>query len=460
MTARAPWLAFLAASAAKVAFAGATALLADEAYYWVWSRRPALGYYDQPPMIAWLIAATTALLGDGELAVRLGAIACGAVGATALLPFARDRALHLLWWAGLAPLVGLTLFATADAPLLGGWAVALAAACRGGRWWLLAGLGAGVAFLSKYSGLAVLPLLVLAAGPRDWRTPWPWLAFGVLLACAAPNLAWNASHGWVSFAFQLREGLVNERAPGAYGVLAALGEQLAFTGGLAYAAYVGAAVTLRPRSWADDRALRLAWATSVPVSLLFLAAAPFAPSEAHWAAPALIGGGLLVAAATGPVGRLGRVGAWLAALLTAGAAVHVFVPVVRLTDDPAVRLSEGPLVADGVAAWALPEGATVGDPVPIGTLAVYTERYQEAAFVHYYAGIPARRLPGCGRDDEYGLTPAPIADRAVYVRPTRSGPAPECLTAVFADVSSPRAIAAPDPRGRRHRGWQLFEVAK
>ena len=52
----------------------------------------------------------------------------------------------------------------------------LAAACKGGRWWLLAGVAAAVAALSKYTGLLVLPLLILGAGRRDWRTPWPWAA--------------------------------------------------------------------------------------------------------------------------------------------------------------------------------------------------------------------------------------------------------------------------------------------
>ena len=34
-------------------------LYADEAYYWMWSRRLATGYFDHPPMVAWLIRAGT-----------------------------------------------------------------------------------------------------------------------------------------------------------------------------------------------------------------------------------------------------------------------------------------------------------------------------------------------------------------------------------------------------------------
>jgi len=45
-------------------------LSADEAYYWLWSLHPAAGYFDHPPMIAWLIRAGTALFGDTPFGVR------------------------------------------------------------------------------------------------------------------------------------------------------------------------------------------------------------------------------------------------------------------------------------------------------------------------------------------------------------------------------------------------------
>ena len=35
----------------------------DEAYYWVLSQKPALGYAFHPPMVAWLIALTRFVLG-------------------------------------------------------------------------------------------------------------------------------------------------------------------------------------------------------------------------------------------------------------------------------------------------------------------------------------------------------------------------------------------------------------
>ncbi|HKC37253.1 MAG TPA: hypothetical protein VKB95_14355, partial [Chitinophagaceae bacterium] len=47
-----------------------TELIADEAYYWVYSQFPAWGYFDHPPMIAVLIKCGYAIF-HNELGVRL-----------------------------------------------------------------------------------------------------------------------------------------------------------------------------------------------------------------------------------------------------------------------------------------------------------------------------------------------------------------------------------------------------
>ena len=49
-------------------------LYVDEAQYWTWAQNLDWGYFSKPPVIAWLIAASTALFGDGILAVKLSAI--------------------------------------------------------------------------------------------------------------------------------------------------------------------------------------------------------------------------------------------------------------------------------------------------------------------------------------------------------------------------------------------------
>ena len=50
---------------------GGLDLYPDEAQYWLWSLTPDWGYFSKPPLIAWVIHATTTLLGDDEAAIRL-----------------------------------------------------------------------------------------------------------------------------------------------------------------------------------------------------------------------------------------------------------------------------------------------------------------------------------------------------------------------------------------------------
>ena len=69
------FLAALTILAALRLIAGALLpLSADEAYYWLWSRHLAAGYFDHPPAIAYVIRAGTALFGATPFGVRVGGI--------------------------------------------------------------------------------------------------------------------------------------------------------------------------------------------------------------------------------------------------------------------------------------------------------------------------------------------------------------------------------------------------
>jgi 4-amino-4-deoxy-L-arabinose transferase-like glycosyltransferase len=192
-------------------------LYPDEAQYWLWSRTLDFGYYSKPPMIAWAIWATTHLGGDAEVFVRLSAPLFQA-GAT-LCVFALGRKLY----GGQAALAAAALYAlmpavqisgivvATDAPLLFFLGLTLLAyvdlqpATGGRRLALAAGLGAalGLAFLSKYAALyAVIGIALHLAVSREARRAWSWasaaLAVLVFALVLAPNLIWNAQHGFAT----------------------------------------------------------------------------------------------------------------------------------------------------------------------------------------------------------------------------------------------------------------------
>src|SRR5512137_392085 len=229
------WAVALLAAAARVALVAGLDLYGDEAYYWWWSLRPALGYFDHPPMVAWLAALAPS--SAGELGLRLPFVACGALAVVFAGLVARElsddprapAAGALL--AAAAPLLTLTgALALPDAPVEAAYGAAtwLLARARGRRW-LWAGVAVGLALLSKHTAALLAPaLLLLVAWDRELRrelaTPWPWAGGAVAVAVFLPNLWWNATHGWVTIAFQLRHGFGG--TPGWRSFLEYLGGQL------------------------------------------------------------------------------------------------------------------------------------------------------------------------------------------------------------------------------------------
>ncbi len=219
-------------------------LSADEAYYWLWSKRLAMGYYDHPPMIAWLIRAGTSLFGDTPLGVRFAGIVLSLPAswlvwqsASLILKDARRAALAALLF-NLTLMVSVEMLAaTPDMP-----SVVFAAAfvfflakvqqTGDGKWWLAVGVAGGLGLLSKYSalflGLGTLFWLIVDARQRKWlMTVWPYLGAALALAIAAPHLLWQAQHQWMTFAFQFG------RVGGGGFTLRFIGEFLAAQVGLA-----------------------------------------------------------------------------------------------------------------------------------------------------------------------------------------------------------------------------------
>ncbi len=188
----------------------------DELYFIACSKHLAWGYVDQPPLVAFA-AWLSAPLGYHLLALR--ALPILAAAATACLAAALARELgggrFAQTLAGIATLLtpaylllGNTLTTTSFEPL--SWTLAIYACVRivrggnAGRWWT--GLAVAVAFgaYGKYSiGLLIAGLAIgVLATPqrRCLRTPWLPYAAGLCLLLLAPNLAWQASHGWPIFA--------------------------------------------------------------------------------------------------------------------------------------------------------------------------------------------------------------------------------------------------------------------
>ena len=142
-----------------------TPLTFDEAYYWMWSKHLAGGYYDHPPGVAAVIALGTVIAGDTEFGVRLVSILLAlpmswAVFRAGSILFEDVRVgttAAILLNATLMAAVG-TLVVTPDAPLLVASSLVLfflAKVLESGRgeWWLAVGAAVGAALPRSHSRL-------------------------------------------------------------------------------------------------------------------------------------------------------------------------------------------------------------------------------------------------------------------------------------------------------------------
>ena len=206
-------------TAMRMIYAGAIELRTDEAYYWTWSKENALSFLDHPPMIAWFIRFGTAIFGDTNFGVRFAGILAMLVTQLLLADIVRRvthdlRAVILallmpeaaiyygLLMAKVAPDVALIPFAVAMV-----WALVRLAESDDARWWLAAGVCAGLALLSKFTAVMLLPavlaFMLIPVWRRRWLTsPYPWAAALIAILVFSPVLIWNAQHDWASFRFQ------------------------------------------------------------------------------------------------------------------------------------------------------------------------------------------------------------------------------------------------------------------
>jgi 4-amino-4-deoxy-L-arabinose transferase-like glycosyltransferase len=289
----------------RLLLAATVPLLPQEAYYWHWSRHLDWSYFDHPPLATYSIALTTAVFGQTIFGVKLAAVlwslGWNLLWARLILDMFGDR--RLAFWSLLA--LNLTIAyevygvgPTPDGPLIVGWVGAVWAVWRAtaggnGRWWLLAGLFAGMALLGKYSAVLLLPVvfLYLLASPaqRHWLLkPQPYVAMLVAALMFAPVVWWNAKHGWASFAFQSsrRVGQMGGFKPRYFLLL--LGTQLLMVTPYLFVLALGALVRgVRDGIGArlDDRTRLLLISGAVPL-LVFSAVSLRSLVKINWLAPA------------------------------------------------------------------------------------------------------------------------------------------------------------------------------
>lgn len=183
----------------------------DEAQYWRWSTSLDWGYYSKPPMIAWVIAASTTIFGHDEWAIRILMPILHSISALFLWALSRRMfgpSAALVTVAAYLMMPGVfvsSAIISTDGVLFTFWCAALYALWRlrdGDHNWgyaLLLGAGIGGGLLSKYAMSyfvigVVLTLIIDKPTRRALFNTNGIIAAGVAIAIFAPHIWWNITN--------------------------------------------------------------------------------------------------------------------------------------------------------------------------------------------------------------------------------------------------------------------------
>jgi hypothetical protein len=286
------------------------------------------------------------------------------------------------------------------------------------RWWLGAGVAAGLGL--EDNNLMVLLVTGLAAGlllSRQrpvFRSRWPWLGGGIAAVIWAPNVAWQASHGWpeLTMAAALRR---LDSSGHAYAL--GLPDQLAFAGLLSVPLLAAGFV----RVWRDP-GLRFLAITAMFLIVYVLLWIPGKVYYCQGTFPALLAAGSVtaerwVARARRPELRRGL--AVAAPLLSMAVSLPVALPVVPVADLHRVPATDTVTTVDTVG-WPQLTGAVATLDAALARAgqrptSIFTGNYGEAGALDVLGA--GRHLPPVlsGHNSFWMWGPGTASDRTVLV---------------------------------------------
>ena len=278
----------------------------DEAYYWMWSHHLQLGYYDHPPMIAYMIYLSN-FISQNEWGVRLTNIFSLSISALYIFKlscelFDKKTALtSVMIFSSVIIVHAGYIMTTPDSPLILFWTLSLYYSYKAIFYertidYILAGVMLGLMMLSKYTAIIFIVslLLFILIKRRDvLKNKNFYLAAIVALIVVSPMLYWNYQHDWISFTFQLEHGssdsfeiyphLFFEFFAGQFGIFTPV-----FTAVLFY-------YLVKEKLFFNDNKLFFLSLSVVVILALFFYKSFFLRMALNYSAPAYIGGAILTA---------------------------------------------------------------------------------------------------------------------------------------------------------------------
>ena len=299
----------------------------DEVYYWTYALYPDWSHFDHPPMVGWVIQLFSFnLLLDSEFFIRLASVVFMTANTYIIFRIGKEikdarTGLYaaLLYTASIYAFVITGIFIMPDTPLMLFWLLAAWIAIKylkvkvpepvegptdsktvlrnfdkltiqQPKFLLLFGLFAGLAMLSKYSGVFLwigMMLYILFFNRKQLKNPYLYLALLISAICCIPILYWNIQNNFISFSFHSARVGGNKLNFSSFGTEIA-GEFFYNNPVNFILAIIAVIAAFKKKLHLDRHVPRLVLCIALPMILVFLYFSLTRPTLPHWNAPAYV----------------------------------------------------------------------------------------------------------------------------------------------------------------------------
>ena len=298
----------------------------DEVYYWTYALYPDWSHFDHPPMVGWMIQLFSLnLLLDSEFFIRLASVVLMTADTYIIYRIGKDIKdaqtgfyAALLYTASVYCFVITGIFIMPDTPLMLFWLLAIwmviryfaglprfarndadddtlrviarrnDEAIQKNSYLLFFGLFAGLAMLSKYSGVFLwvgIGLYILVFNRKQLKDPYLYVSLLISALCCIPILYWNLQYDFISFSFHGDRVGLGKIYFATFGTEVA-GEFL-YNNPVNFVLIVVAVVAAFKRKIHLEKPIqRLLLCTTLPLIAAFLLISLTRPTLPHWNAPA------------------------------------------------------------------------------------------------------------------------------------------------------------------------------
>lgn len=299
----------------------------DEVYYWTYALYPDWSHFDHPPMVGWVIQLFSLnLLFDSEFFIRLASIVFMTANTYIIFRIGKElkdarTGLYaaLLFSASIYAFVITGIFIMPDTPLMLFWLLAAWMAIKylkvkvpepvegptdsntvlryfdklstqQPKFLLLFGLFAGLAMLSKYSGVFLwvgMGLYILFFNRKQLKNPYLYLALLISAICCIPILYWNIQNNFISFSFHGARVGGNKLNFSSFGT--EIAGEFFYNNPINFIlAIIAVIAAFKKKLHLDRHVPRLVLCIALPMILVFLFFSLTRPTLPHWNAPAYV----------------------------------------------------------------------------------------------------------------------------------------------------------------------------